>query len=221
MTNQDTIAIQSKIFDITNMNKQIRPSHLVMLFALIICLIISGIHPFDRTTWILEIFPILIALPILFVTYYSFRLTQLLYFCILIHMLILVLGGAYSYARVPLGFSIEHWLHLSRNPYDKIGHFAQGFVPALIAREILIRKEIIAGKKMLAFIVTCIVLAISAGYELIEWASALMLGQGAEEFLGTQGDIWDTQSDMFFALVGALVAQIALGRIHDRQIRKQ
>jgi len=190
-----------------------------MLFVLAICLIISGIHPFDRTTWILEIFPVVIALPILLATYNNFRLTELLYFFILIHMLILVLGGAYSYARVPLGFSIEHWLHLSRNPYDKIGHFAQGFVPALIAREILIRKDIIKGKKMLAFIVTCIVLAISAGYELIEWASALMLGQGADEFLGTQGDMWDTQSDMFFALLGALVAQIGFARIHDRQIK--
>ena len=200
------------------MNKRIQPSHLAMLFVLAICLVISGIHPFDRTTWILEIFPIVIALPILFATYNNFRLTELLYFFILVHMLILVLGGAYSYARVPLGFSIEHWLHLSRNPYDKIGHFAQGFVPALIAREILIRKDIIKGKKMLAFIVTCIVLAISAGYELIEWASALMLGQGADEFLGTQGDMWDTQSDMFFALLGALVAQIGFARIHDRQI---
>jgi putative membrane protein len=201
------------------MNNRVQPIHLTMLFILAICLIISGIHPFDRTTWILEIFPILIALPILFATYNSFRLTQLLYFFILIHMLILVLGGAYSYARVPLGFSIEHWLHLSRNPYDKIGHFAQGFVPALVVREILIRKEIIKGKKMLAFIVTCIVLAISAGYELIEWASALMLGQGADEFLGTQGDMWDTQSDMFFALVGAIVAQIGFARIHNRQMK--
>src|SRR3954463_10429585 len=122
------------------MNKKIQTIHIVMLFVLFICLGISSIHPFDRTTWVLEIFPILIALPILFLTYHSFRLTQLLYFLILIHMLILILGGAYSYARVPLGFAIQDWLHLSRNPYDKIGHFFQGFVPALIAREILIRK---------------------------------------------------------------------------------
>jgi len=202
------------------MNKKVQPFHLIMLFILFICLAISGTHPFDRTTWILEIFPILIALPVLFLTYNSFRLTQLLYFFIFIHMLVLVLGGAYSYARVPLGFAIEEWLHLSRNPYDKIGHFFQGFVPALVAREILIRKDIIKGKKMLAFIVTCIVLAISASYELIEWASALMLGQGADEFLGTQGDMWDTQSDMFFALVGAIVAQLSLAKIHNQQIRK-
>lgn len=203
------------------MIKKIQPTHLVMLFILAGCLIISGIHPFDRTTWILEIFPIFIGLPVLFATYNSFRLTQLLYICILIHMLILVLGGAYSYARVPLGFSIQEWLHLSRNPYDKIGHFFQGFAPALIAREILIRKDIIKGKKMLAFIVTCIVLAISASYELIEWASALILGQGADEFLGTQGDMWDTQSDMFFALIGAITAQIVFGGLHNRQIKNQ
>ncbi len=202
------------------MIKKIQPIHLVMLVALAVCLIASGIHPFDRTTWVLEIFPILIALPILFFTYNNFRLTQLLYICIFIHMLILVLGGAYSYARVPLGFAIQDWLHLSRNPYDKIGHFFQGFAPALIAREILIRKDIVKGKKMLAFIVTCIVLAISASYELIEWAAALMLGQGADEFLGTQGDMWDTQSDIFFALVGALIAQIGFGRLHDSQIKK-
>jgi len=202
------------------MNKKTQATHIVMLFILAICLVISGIHPFDRTTWILEIFPILIALPILFFTYNNFRLTQLLYFFIFIHMLILVLGGAYSYARVPLGFAIQDWLNLSRNPYDKIGHFFQGFAPALIAREILIRKEVVKGTKMLAFIVGSIVLAISATYELIEWAAALMLQQGAEEFLGTQGDMWDTQSDMFLALLGAIVALVGFTKIHDRQIEK-
>ena len=204
----------------TPMNKKIQTTHIVMLFILAICLVISGIHPFDRTTWILEIFPILIALPILFFTYNNFRLTQLLYFFIFIHMLILVLGGAYSYARVPLGFAIQDWLNLSRNPYDKIGHFFQGFAPALIAREILIRKEVVKGTKMLAFIVGSIVLAISATYELIEWAAALMLQQGAEEFLGTQGDMWDTQSDMFLALLGAIVALVGFTKIHNRQIEK-
>jgi putative membrane protein len=202
------------------MIKKTQPIHLVMLFILAICLVVSGIHPFDRTTWVLEIFPILIALPILFLTYNNFRLTQLLYFFIFVHMLILILGGAYSYARVPLGFAIQDWLHLSRNPYDKIGHFFQGFVPALIAREILMRKEIVNGRKMLAFIVSCIVLAISATYELIEWAAALILQQGAEEFLGTQGDMWDTQSDMFLALVGATVALLAFTKIHDKQIKR-
>jgi len=202
------------------MIKTIDLTHLAMLFILSVCLVVSGIHPFDRTTWVLEIFPILIALPILFLTYNKFRLTQLLYFFILIHMLILMLGGAYSYARVPLGFALQDWLHLSRNPYDKIGHFFQGFAPALVAREILVRKKIIHGKKMLAFIITCIVLAISASYELIEWAAALILQQGAEEFLGTQGDMWDTQSDMFLALIGAIVALIGFTKIHDKQIQK-
>jgi len=208
------------IQEVIRMIKTIDLTHLAMLFILSVCLVVSGIHPFDRTTWVLEIFPILIALPILFLTYNKFRLTQLLYFFILIHMLILMLGGAYSYARVPLGFALQDWLHLSRNPYDKIGHFFQGFAPALVAREILVRKKIIHGKKMLAFIITCIVLAISASYELIEWAAALILQQGAEEFLGTQGDMWDTQSDMFLALIGAIVALIGFTKIHDKQIQK-
>jgi len=208
------------IQEVIRMIKTIDLTHLAMLFILSVCLVVSGIHPFDRTTWVLEIFPILIALPILFLTYNKFRLTQLLYFFILIHMLILMLGGAYSYARVPLGFALQDWLHLSRNPYDKIGHFFQGFAPALVAREILVRKKIIHGKKMLAFIITCIVLAISASYELIEWAAALALQQGAEEFLGTQGDMWDTQSDMFLALIGAIVALIGFTKIHDKQIQK-
>jgi putative membrane protein len=131
---------------------------------------------------------------------------------------VLMTGGAYTYARVPLGFYLQDWLNLGRNPYDKIGHFFQGFVPALAAREILIRGNYVRGKKMLNFIVICMVLAISATYELIEWASALALGQGAQDFLGTQGDPWDTQSDMFFALIGALSAWLFLGRAHDRQI---
>jgi len=131
-----------------------------------------------------------------------------------------MIGGAYTYARVPFGFEIAELLNLSRNPYDKIGHFAQGFVPALIAREILIRGQHINGKKMLTFIVVCIVLAISASYELIEWAAALIMGQGADEFLGTQGDPWDTQSDMFFALIGAVSALLLLTRVQDQQIQQ-
>ena len=128
------------------------------------------------------------------------------------HALILILGGAYSYARVPIGFTIAEWFELTRNPYDKLGHFFQGFVPALVMRELLVRNQVVNGKKMLAFIVVCIVLAISATYELIEWVSALILGQGAEEFLGTQGDMWDTQSDMFFALLGALLALVGYNK---------
>jgi putative membrane protein len=191
-----------------------------MLIVMFICLVISGLQPYDRTTWVLEIFPILIATPILLATYRKFPLTNLLYCLIFLHALVLMVGGAYSYARVPFGFTFAHWFDLSRNPYDKFGHFAQGFVPAIAARELLLRKRVVNGAKMLAVIIVCIVLAISATYELIEWASALMLGQGADEFLGTQGDPWDTQSDMFFALVGAIAALITLSHFHDTQLRK-
>lgn len=188
--------------------------------ATLLALAWSGHAPFDRTTWALEVFPVVIALPILLASYRRFPLTDLLYACIFLHALVLMGGGAYSYARVPLGFELADLLHLQRNPYDKIGHFFQGFVPALIAREILIRGGYIRGRRMLAFIAVCIALAISATYELIEWGAALALGQGADEFLGTQGDPWDTQSDMFLALVGALSALLTLSRIHDSQIRR-
>jgi putative membrane protein len=191
----------------------------VASIVLVVLLALSGARPYDRTTWALEVFPVVIALPILWVTYRRFPLTTLLYACIFLHALVLMLGGAYTYARVPLGFHLAELLDLSRNPYDKIGHFFQGFVPALVAREILVRGQYVQGKKILAFLVICVVLAISASYELIEWAAALVLGQGADEFLGTQGDPWDTQSDMFFALVGAVTALILLSRAHDRQIR--
>lgn len=186
----------------------------------LIALAISSLQPFDRTTWWLEVAPVLIALPILWATRRRFPLTPLLYVCIGLHALVLIVGGTYSYARVPFGFELQSWLDLSRNPYDKIGHFAQGFVPALVAREILLRGGYVQGRKMLAFVVVCIVLAISASYELIEWAAALALGQGADEFLGTQGDPWDTQSDMGFALLGALVALLTLARWQDRQIAR-
>jgi putative membrane protein len=151
-------------------------------------------------------------------TYRRFPRTTLLYACIFLHALVLMLGGAYTYARVPLGFHIQDLLQLGRNPYDKIGHFFQGFVPALVAREILIRGAYVQGRRMLAFIVVCIVLAISASYELIEWGAAIALGQGADEFLGTQGDPWDTQSDMLLALIGASSALLLFSRLHDRQI---
>jgi putative membrane protein len=187
--------------------------------GLIAALALSAWHPYDRTTWLLEVFPILIVLPLLWATRRSFPLTTLLYAGILVHGIVLAAGGAYTYARVPLGFHIADWLHLTRNPYDRIGHFFQGFVPALAIREILIRGGYVRGRRMLAFVTLCVVLAISAAYELLEWASALALGQGADEFLGTQGDPWDTQSDMFMALVGAALALLTLSRFHDRQIR--
>lgn len=183
-------------------------------------LVWSGLAPYDRTTWIMEVAPVAIALPILWATRRRFPLTPLLYGLIFVHACILMLGGAYSYARVPLGFAVADLLHLDRNPYDKLGHFFQGFVPALVAREILIRGAHVAGRLMLAFVVVSIALAISASYELVEWAAALALGAGADEFLGTQGDPWDTQSDMFTALLGALAALALFARLQDRQIRR-
>lgn len=187
------------------------------LMAICVAIIVSGIHPYDLGTWLMEALPVIIVLP----TYRRFPLTPLLYLGIFLHALVLLLGAKYSYARVPLGFEISDWLSLSRNPYDKIGHFFQGLVPAIAAREILIRHQFIIHKAMRVFVIICIVLAISATYELIEWAAALALGQGAVEFLGTQGDPWDTQSDMFCALLGASTALVLFSRLHQRQIEAQ
>jgi putative membrane protein len=190
------------------------------LILLLVLLAFSGVRPHDRATWLMEVFPIFIATPVLLGTYKRFPLTTLLYLCISLHALVLMLGAAYTYARVPLGFQIADYLGLDRNPYDKIGHFFQGFVPALVAREILVRGSYVQGRKMLVFNVVCIVLAISACYEFIEWGAALLMGQGAEEFLGTQGDPWDTQSDMSYALIGAVCALLLLSGEQDRQIEQ-
>jgi len=193
---------------------------LVASVALVGLLALSGVRPYDRATWALEVLPVIIALPVLWTTYRRFPLTTLLYVCIFLHAIVLMIGGTYTYARVPLGFHLADFLGLSRNPYDKIGHFFQGFVPALAAREILIRGQYVRGRKMLAFVVICIVLAISASYELIEWGVAIALGQGADAFLATRGDPWDTQSDMFYALIGAVTALLLFSRVHDHQIRR-
>ena len=183
-------------------------------------LIWSGLAPYDRTTWWLEVMPVLIALPVLYLTRRRYPLTPLLYVLLFLHGLVLIVGGAYTYARVPLGFELAEWLDLARNPYDRIGHYFQGLVPALLAREILLRGDYVRGRGMLAFLVVCVVLAVSASYELIEWGAALALGQGADEFLGTQGDPWDTQSDMFCALLGALSTLIFFSHGHDRALRR-
>ncbi|MBH2616837.1 DUF2238 domain-containing protein [Serratia ureilytica] len=192
----------------------------VITLLLLAALIHSGISPYDRTTWLLEVAPVLIVLPLLWLTHRRYPLTPLLYTLIFFHALILIFGGMYSYARVPLGFEVQQWLDLGRNPYDKLGHFFQGLVPALAAREILLCGGYVQGRKMLGFVVCCIALAISAVYELIEWWAALALGQGADEFLGTQGDPWDTQSDMFCALLGAIAGQWLFGGWQDRQLRR-
>jgi putative membrane protein len=188
--------------------------------ALLVMLAISGLRPYDRATWFLEVAPVLIVLPILWATWRRFPLTTVLYVGIFLHSIVLMVGGTYTYARVPLGFEFAEWFGLERNPYDRLGHLFQGFVPALAAREILIRGGYVNGRRMLAFVVVCIVLAISASYELIEWWTALAFGQGADDFLGTQGDPWDTQTDMFMALLGAIAAQASLGRLQDRQIAR-
>jgi len=191
----------------------------VLLVVGVICLIVSRVGALEPGTWMLEVFPIFIAVPILVATARRFPLTPLAYRLIFVHALILMVGGHYTYAKVPLGFWMEHALHLTRNNYDRIGHFAQGFVPAIIAREILLRRTPLPRGKWMFFIVTCICLAISACYEFIEWGTALIGGSSADAFLGTQGDVWDTQWDMFTALIGAIVAQLLLARVHDRQLR--
>ena len=195
-------------------------SLLIAMLALLLVLAVSAINPYDRTTWLMEVAPIFIALPVMIATCRRFPLSTLLYVLIFIHALVLIAGGHYTYARVPLGFWIEHAFSLGRNPYDKIGHFMQGFVPFLVTREILLRKGYLTSRKMVAFLSVCVVMAISAWYELIEWWSALAMGQGADEFLGTQGDPWDTQSDMFFAFIGAMTAMILLSRLHDSQMHR-
>lgn len=181
-------------------------------------LIVSGLAPYDRLTWLMEVLPAMIALPLIAATRKTYPLTALLTVLIALHCLVLIAGGAYTYARVPFGFWLQDLLGTARNPYDKLGHLMQGFVPAMVAREILLRGAYVRGRRMTGFLCTCIALAISACYELIEWAAAISLGQGADEFLGTQGDIWDTQSDMFMALIGSGTAIALLARWHDQQL---
>jgi len=193
---------------------------LALLAVGAVALVVSGVAPHDRLTWVLEVAPILIAAPILVATARRFPLTPLTYRLVFVHALILMLGGHYTYAEVPLGDWVADALGLLRNPYDRVGHFAQGFVPAIVVREILIRRSPLRPGKWLAFLVVCVCLAISAAYELVEWWSALIGGENADAFLGTQGDQWDTQWDMFMALVGAAAALALLGRYHDRQIAR-
>lgn len=179
---------------------------------------VSFVNAFDGATWLLEVAPVLIASPLLAATYRRFPLTGLLYGLIFAHALVLIVGGTYTYARVPFGFWMQDVLALARNPYDKIGHFMQGLVPVLVAREILLRGAYVSGRRMAGFLSGCVALAISAFYELLEWWVALAIGQDADAFLGTQGDPWDTQSDMFLAMIGALAGLALLSKMQDRQI---
>jgi len=191
----------------------------VFLLAIVIAaLAISAVSPADRVTWLMEVLPVMVAIPLLFATRSGFPLTPLLYILIAVHALVLIVGGTYSYAHVPAGFWLQDMFGFERNPYDRVGHFFQGFVPALVAREILLRKHVLGKGGWLFFLVCCVCLAISAVYELIEWGAAVAMGQGAVEFLGTQGDPWDTQSDMAMALIGAVTALLTLTRLHDRQL---
>lgn len=183
-------------------------------------LIWSGIHPKDYLTWVLEVLPAIVGFLILLATRHKFPLTRLAYVLILFHCVILMVGGHYTYAEVPLFDWIRDGFGFERNNYDKLGHFAQGFVPAIIAREILIRNAIVAGRGWLAFLVVSVCLAISAFYELVEWWVAILTGDSAEAFLGTQGYVWDTQSDMMYALTGAIVALALLSRLHDKQLSR-
>jgi putative membrane protein len=196
-----------------------RDRALASLLAGVVCVFWwSGWSPKDRLTWVLEVFPVVAAVPLLLATRRRFPLTTLAYSLIAVHAVILMVGGRYTYAEVPLFDWIRDVFHLARNHYDRLGHFAQGFVPAIVSREILLRKTALRRDGWLFFLVTCVCLAISAVYELFEWSAAATSGSAADAFLGTQGDPWDTQKDMLFAGIGAIVGQLTLARVHDRQI---
>ncbi len=193
---------------------------LFLLIAVIAVIVWSAIGSFDQITWLLETAPALVGLAIILPTHRRFPLTPLLSTLIALHMVLLAVGGHYTYARVPLGDWFRDWLHLSRNHYDRLGHFAQGFVPAMIARELFSRLGVVGKRGWRNFFIINTCLAISATYELFEWLTALIIGQASDEFLGTQGDPWDTQADMFCALVGAVAALALLSKWHDAQLRR-
>jgi putative membrane protein len=184
-----------------------------------VLLVWSGLQPFDRVVWLLEVAPVLIGIPVLVFTFSSFRLSPLLYRLLFLHAVLLLVGGHYTYARVPAGLWAQDALDLSRNHYDRIGHLAQGFVPAILAREVLLRLSPLSRGRWLFFLVVCVCLAISSVYELCEWWVALIGGDSADSFLGAQGDIWDSHWDMFLALVGAVASLLLLGRVHDRSMK--
>jgi putative membrane protein len=189
-----------------------------LLFATAAILVWSGVGPHDRLTWFLEVFPVLLGAPLLVATYRRFPLTHLVYSLIFVHAAILMIGGHYTYALTPVGFWMQEAFGFARNHYDRIGHLAQGFVPAMIARELLLRTSPLRRGGWLFFLVLSVCLAISVFYEFIEWWAALLSGSAADAFLATQGDVWDTQWDMLLAGLGATVAQLLLARLHDREL---
>jgi len=192
----------------------------VLFAAIAVLLVLSGIAPYDRLTWALEVSWVAVGLPVLIATYRRFPLTPLLYRLLFLHAVILIVGGYYTYARVPVGLWAADFFHLSRNDYDRFGHFAQGFAPALLVREILVRRSPLAGSRWLPVLVVSVCLAFSAFFELIEWWAALVYGGAATAYLATQGDVWDTQWDMLWALIGALAGLATLSRLHDRQLAR-
>jgi len=193
--------------------------YLALLILFVIGFVLSGIQPHDYFTWILEVFPGIVALLVLMLTFKKFRFTYLTYFFILVHCYILFVGGHYTYAQVPLFEWVKETFHQSRNNYDKVGHFAQGFIPAMVMRELFVRLEIVKRGIWLPFLTVCVCMTISAVYELFEWLVAVLSGQSSEAFLGTQGDVWDTQSDMLFALTGAICMVLFISKIQDKSIR--
>jgi putative membrane protein len=202
----------------------VRPDDRLPVACLLVALgatALSGVGPTDRGTWLMEVAPTLLATPVLVLTYRRFRFTSLVYLALAVHACVLALGGHYTYAEVPLGFWVRDALGLARNHYDRVGHLAQGFVPALVARELLLRTSPLRPGRWTFALVALSVLGISACYEFVEWWAALLLGQGADAFLGTQGDPWDTQWDMFLALVGALLAQVTLAGAQDGQLARR
>ncbi|MCA8912759.1 MAG: DUF2238 domain-containing protein [Planctomycetes bacterium] len=198
-----------------------RIEHWVLLALTLVALLVSGIAPKDRATWVMETLPVMLVVPLLLLTFKRFPLTPLLYRLIFLHACILMLGGHYTYAEVPPGFWVRDLLGLERNHYDRLGHLAQGFVPAIAAREVLLRKSPLKPGGWLFVICISIPLAFSAFYEMLEWWAAVAMGQGADAFLGTQGDPWDTQWDMFLCMVGAITALLLLSRLHTRQVQAQ
>ena len=192
----------------------------VLLGLVLLALVLSGIQPYDRLTWLLETVWVMIGVPIILLTWKRFPLTTLLCCLLAVHALILIVGGHWTYARTPTGNWLRDVFDLSRNPWDRIGHFAQGFVPAILVREILWRTSPLRGSRWLAPLVVCACLAFSAFFEMIEWWSAVIGGAAADDFLATQGDVWDTQWDMFLALIGSITSLLLLSRVHDRQLSK-
>ena len=193
---------------------------MALLAVVLAVLAWSGVAPHDRFTWLLEVAPVLIGVPVLLATGRRFPLTPLLYTLLAVHACILMVGGKYTYAEVPAGFWVSEALGLARNHYDRLGHFAQGFIPAILAREILVRTSPLGGSRWLPFVAIAFCLAFSAFYEMIEWWTAVLAGASSTAFLGTQGDVWDTQWDMFLALIGAVSALLVLARAHDRQLAR-